>query len=101
VSLITARWQKIGKTNASSLEGVSTMSSFQNSAALALAIGLAGTPAEAALPSGSAIQAVVPAPDGGNRAFSIVRAHDARLRVAIQWSGSNGGDDTPFEDHPF
>ena len=36
--------------------------------------------------SGAAIEAVIPVPDGGNRASSIVRSHDARLHVAIQWS---------------
>jgi hypothetical protein len=69
------------------------------SAALAVAIGLAGTPAQATLTSGPATEAVISAPDGGPS--SIAQSHDGRLRVAIQWSGSNGGDDTPTEDHPF
>jgi hypothetical protein len=83
------------------------MSSFQiskqslASAALAVTLTVAGAPAQAALTTGPAIEAVIPVPAGVHRAFSIAQPHDGRLQVAIQWSGSNGGDDTPFEDHPF
>jgi hypothetical protein len=78
------------------------MSHFQISmralalATLAAAVGVAGAPAT--LSSGPAIEAV--SPDGG-RASSIAQSRDGEFRVAIQWSGSNGGDDTPTEDHPF
>jgi hypothetical protein len=42
------------------------------------------------------IAAVTPALVGDAR-----RDQDRLVRLAIPWSGSNGGDDTPIEDHPF
>jgi hypothetical protein len=71
------------------------------SATVAVAIGVAAAPAQATLTSAPVTEAAVPVQDGGPRASSIAQSHDGRLRVAIQWSGSNGGDDTPTEDHPF
>jgi hypothetical protein len=75
---------------------------FAAAATFGVTLGMFGTLAYANLTADNptksiTVAAIMPMP-GGARDLAI----DTRLtRFAIQWSGSNGGDDTPTEDHPF
>jgi hypothetical protein len=73
----------------------------------ALGIGIAVTPARATLtghgPANSGfVDIVEPMQDAARApAGHARRERDRLLHLAIQWSGSNGGDDTPTENDPF
>jgi hypothetical protein len=84
------------------MSSIRSSKQFAAATALAVTLGIVGTPAQARLPAdgstkGVAVTAITPMQD-----VARSPASDTRLpRLAIQWSGSNGGDDTPTEDHPF
>ena len=84
------------------MSSIRSSKQFAAAIALAVALGVVLTPAQARVTAdgstnGVAATAIMPTPD-----VAPGSASDTRLpRLAIQWSGSNGGDDTPTEDHPF
>ena len=85
------------------------MSSFRTLTliAAALGIGIAVTPAQATLTGDGfansvAVKAIEPRLDATRAPAHQAQPEKGGLpHLAIQWSGSNGGDDTPTEDDPF
>ena len=76
---------------------------FVAAAALVVALGAAGTPAQATLATDGFAGRVAVERVASTRAVARDIAGDIQLdkdrlpRVAFQWSGSNGGRDTPTE----
>jgi hypothetical protein len=77
---------------------------FVAAAALAVALGVAGTPAQATLANDGSAERVAVERDASTREVARDIVGDVHLdkdlltRAAFLWSGSNGGDDRPNED---